>query len=157
MKNILLLTILILAPAVFAQSAFTTGWSPKIEYKGNSQVVIVKGVSDTTDALYSTAFSLQGYDKVDLNTYPLTAGVKLSGTSTATRKVSSYIQASWDGTNWANIDTISTADSVNTLIMKTALNLNGYRAPYYRISVVGATTANDLTTFDIRLYAYRRD
>lgn len=92
MKKIFFLILLILTPAVFAQSAFTTGWSPKVEYKGNGVVVIVKGVSDTTDALYSSA-----------------------------------------------------------------LNLNGYRAPFYRISVVGATTANDLTTFDIRLYAYRRD
>jgi len=157
MKKIFFLILLTLTPAVFAQSAFTTGWSPKVEYKGNGVVVIVKGVSDTTDALYSSAFTLQGYDKVDLYTYPLTAGVKLSGTSTTTRKVSSFIQASWDGTNWANIDTISNADSANTLIMKSALNLNGYRAPFYRISVVGATTANDLTTFDIRVYAYRRD
>jgi len=157
MKKIFFLILLILTPAVFAQSAFTTGWSPKIEYKGNGTVVIVKGTIDTTDQLNSTAFSLLGYDKVDLATYPLTAGVKLSGTSTATRKVHCFIQGSYDGTNWANVDTISNADSANTLIMKTALNLNGYRTPYYRIAVVGATTANDLTTFDIRVYAYRRD
>ncbi|MBK8663249.1 MAG: hypothetical protein IPN18_16210 [Ignavibacteriales bacterium] len=98
-----------------------------------------------------------GWDGVDLTSYPLTAGVKLAGTSLATRRLSCFLQASYDLTNWANVDTISYIDSVNTLILKTGLTLNGYRAPYYRFYVLGGTSANDNTTYDIRLYAWKRE
>ena len=90
------------------------------------------GLADTVTPYYSNPFSLLGWDGVDLTSYPLTAGVKLAGTSLVTRRLSCYIQASYDLTNWANVDTISQVDSVNTLILKTGLTLNGYRAPYYR-------------------------
>ena len=157
MKRFFFLILFVLGTVAYSQSAFTTGFSPKVEYKNTGIIITVKGTIDTTDELNSSAFGLVGFDKVDFYTYPLTAAVKLAGTSLTTRRVSAFIQASYDNSNWANVDTISNADSVNTVILKTALNLNGYRAPYYRISVKGATTGNDNTTFDIRVYAYRRD
>ena len=126
--------------------------------KGTSTLtVVMAGLADTVTPYYSKPFSLLGYDGVDLTSYPLTAGVKLAGTSLVTRRLSCYIQASYDLTNWANVDTISQVDSVNTLILKTGLTLNGYRAPYYRFYVLGGSSANDDTTYDIRLYAWKRE
>ena len=157
MKKLMLISFLFLFAFVQinAQSSFST--NTKVVQGLSNLTIQIAGTIDTTNTLNSNAFSLLGFDKVDLYTYPLTAGVKLAGTSTATRKVSAYIQGSFDGSNWANIDTISTADSANTLITVRSLNLNNYRMPLYRLSVVGATSANDNTTFDVRVYAWRKD
>ncbi len=50
-----------------------------------SVTVTTIGRLDTTETRYTRAFSLLGYD-FDAANYPLTAAVKLSGTSTATRR-----------------------------------------------------------------------
>jgi hypothetical protein len=150
----LILTIFFLfAPLAFSQ--ITT--DAKVIKGTNNLTVVMAGLADTVTPYYSKPFSLLGYDGVDLTSYPLTAGVKLAGTSLVTRRLSCYIQASYDLTNWANVDTISQVDSVNTLILKTGLTLNGYRAPYYRFYVLGGSSANDDTTYDIRLYAWKRE
>ena len=154
MKQILFFFILAVG-ITFGQSAFTQ--NTKITQGTDGITVYIAGTIDTANTLNSNSFKLLGYDKVDLYTYPLNAGVLLSGTSTATRKVHIFIQGSHDNSNWSNIDTISNADSANTILAKTALNLNTYRMPFYRLSVVGATSANNDTGFKVWLYGYRKD
>ena len=139
----------ILSIVAFSQSSWTTNWEKITSGKGVTYSFA--GTIDTTNTLNSSPVYLEGYDVSALN-----VAVLLTGTSTATRKVSAFWQGLWDGSNWTNLDTISTADSANTLL-RYILNLNGWKAPIYRLSVVGATTANNDTGFTIKVYAMKQD
>ncbi|HEX2868802.1 MAG TPA: hypothetical protein VHO03_17305 [Ignavibacteriales bacterium] len=120
------------------------------------KVIYFSGATAGTQTYNSNSFSIPEALNESLTTYPVVFGAQLTGTSTATRKITCYIQGTnFDGGTYANVDTLLYADSSNVEIQKTA-NLNGKKYVYYRLSVVGAT-GNTNTIWKLCIYPYKKD
>ncbi len=68
-------------------------------------------------------------------------------------KLTTYIQGSYDESNWFNVDTLCTDLTGETLVKETA-QLFRYHVPYYRAIVYGVALNRSDTVFDFRFYFY---
>ncbi len=119
----------------------------------NGKIISYQGTIASTDTLTTNPFSLTDITN-DFSTNPLKVGVILSGGTASTRKISAFLQGSYDLSNWFNVDTVSTSDSASTYLVK-SLDLNSYKVPYLRIRALG-TAGNSSTVFAYKVYAYRK-
>lgn len=166
--KMLVLTLIILfglSTFVHAQSGFTTGYNPKkfalvengvtlgvvYQYKGR-----VDTVGTDIDTIYTEPFQLWNYD-ASLYTYPIQGTVLLSSGTQSTRKLSAFLLGcnTIAGT-YTVIDTLSLVDSASTVLNK-KLNMNGFQRAYYKLMIFKGSAANKVCTFDISIYAYKRD
>lgn len=162
---LVMLFILLFAGSLFAQSAFTSGYNPKV-YKLNENgenlgvVFQHKGVIDTVgtdiDTLYSEPFQFWAYDASPY-TYPINYTVQLSSGTQSTRALSVFVVGSNTLTGvFAVVDTVCLQDSSGTILAKT-INFNGYRRVYYKLKIFKGASKNKVCTFDIKAYAYKKD
>lgn len=157
--------ILLFTSMTFAQSAFTTGYNPKV-YKLNENgenhgiVYQHKGTIDTVgtdiDTLYTEPFQFWAYDASPY-TYPINYTVQLSSGTQSTRALSVFVLGSNTLAGvFAVVDTLCLQDSSGTILAKT-INFNGYRRAYYKLKIFKGATKNKVCTFDIKGYAYKKD
>ena len=94
---------------------------------------------DSVQTYTSNVFSLNQYDNQTFYTYPLNYQ-KLITSAAGTPYVTATIQGSFTTafTSASVVDTILLVDSVET-VGRGVLNLNDWKFPYYRLSIIGAT------------------
>ena len=68
-------------------------------------------------------------------------------------KITTYIQGSYDESNWFDVDTLCTDLTGETLVKGTA-QLFRYHVPYYRAVVYGIALCRSDAAFDFRFYSY---
>ncbi|HEX2866113.1 MAG TPA: hypothetical protein VHO03_03675 [Ignavibacteriales bacterium] len=150
--------------ALLAIFIFTGVTFPQIDTKNNavgkdligSYMVNISGKVASTDTLTSAEFSLPEYDGVNWKTDPPIFAAQLTGTSTATRKITTQLLGSnfYQG-SFVVVDTLLYKDSVNTEINKT-FDANGKKYFRWKLRIIGAA-GNNNTTFKEALYFYKRE
>jgi hypothetical protein len=145
------LFLLLFPVLVLAQSQATTAF----DFTTTRATVSVSGKVDSLTNYVSKTFDLSGYDNGGFVSYPLFVGKVISSTL-GTPHVFTYIQGSYDNSNWVNVDTIATNDSVETY-NTTTIDLNGKYFPLYRVFVDGITGNRSDSMIKVHIYAYRKD
>jgi len=138
---------LLLAVTAFGQTSVT-----KNEFGGKALLLKFPSTSiDSTDTVYSTPFTLSGYDYQLTASYPIYYTRKLSSTAGKPR-ILCILQGTNDLTNYFTVDTVSVnADSTETLGDGT-LNLNSKKAAYYRFKITGTAGNRSDTYAQYELY-----
>ena len=108
---------------------------------------------DSLDTLTSSNFKLGKYDNVAWASLPFAYQIKVSSVLGGV-KVTAYLQGSFDGTNWANVDTLVSAYTTETLATGTRY-LNDLKRPIYRLLIYGVALNSPDTIFDWYLWAYQ--
>lgn len=157
MKRVSFLPLMIFLMSIFLV-AFT-GESPgqyaakTVTATGNASVLTLTADLDSLETHYSGSFSLNFYD---FTSNPIGYATKVVTAGGGTAKVSTFIDASYDNTNWiTKVDTIQNSDSVETW-HKGTLDFNLLRAPYYRLHSEGKTTNPDSIDIYFKLY-YKKE
>lgn len=122
---------------------------------------------DSLDTLTSNTFDLEKFQNANWGAATDTAQVgqlpfKVQYQATSTLgapRLTAYVQASMDGTNWFNVDTLF-SDFTSESITRADLDLNNQKYPYYRLLIYGITGSppnRSDTIFDLYFYAYQRE
>lgn len=146
------------ASSVQAQNGdgdFTTDAVPSLVPSGELLTFVCP--LDSVDLDTSKAFSLGRYD------YGIRAGQSISVerviTSAGTPKITTYIDKSFDKTNWLACDTIGTdVTSKTRTVIQVDLNAStAGSAPWYRMRAIGVATNTHDSIIYYKFYLHHRD
>lgn len=146
MKRIFLLQVLLAAGLSAQIITDASASNPTCEGRFIQAVIGV----DSLNTYYTRAFSFGGFDGESFYTYPVFYA-KLTYSAKGTPKVTAHVQGWMGDAGWITIDTIATADSVETAASG-YLDLNNKHYPQYRLKVFGATSNRRDTQYTIGLY-----
>lgn len=135
-----------------ASAQFASPWNPDVMGSGQLRFI---GTIDTTATIYSRQFTLRDYDGESFVTYPLSVGYSFSNADTC--KITVYIQGSYDGNNWKNVDTLMSADTTRNVWTFASKTLNNKKLPVYRLMALGAAGSKGIATLTVIVYPYRKD
>lgn len=148
----LALTILLVASLSFADYLSNGN---AYNQKPDQGKVIYFGMEITATAADTSAtFNFTEYDALSFSTYPI-AWAYIGSAEGDSVAISAFIDGSYDGTNWARVDTLGTSLTAVVLTQSTK-DFNNLKFPFYRIIFTGGATNSkeSATTFKLWLYMY---
>jgi len=169
MKKIILIFLgFLVAFPLFAQQVSLVQSPPNLisDPSAGSKLVHLDFVLDSAATLTSSAFSLEGFDGVDFDTYPATAFYYLvgdgSGAANDTVRILATIRAYDEYGNYAICDTIAADTIVNigntgAIQSSAALNFNDKRGKSYKFYITNLAVGSAITTGEITLYFPKRE
>lgn len=158
----LILALLIFAVPVFSQGNWSNDAKTLTGFAGENQgrMIVFTCTVDSVDTLISSTFSLAKYDgayyTTDASGNAIFQDVPYAYIATSalgSPKLTTYIQGSYDQSNWFVVDTLCTNLTSESLTTGTA-QLFRYHIPYYRAVVYGVALNRSDTIFDFRFYCY---
>lgn len=147
--------ICLLLLASFAYADFLSGGNGKVQKLDQGHALYFGLEATATEACTTNAFTLSGYDSDSFASYPVPWAYigSAEGDSVAVKAI---IYGSYDGTNWAIVDTLGTSLTA-VVLTKATKDFNNVKMPFYRIIFTGlaANSKATATTFKLWLYLYR--
>lgn len=146
-----LYTLLLVATLMFTSFAQVT----RTEVADDKEIISASNNTylTTTGSAYSDKFQLTQQDAFNWSTYLWRFAFTATVPSTGTIKVVNYLQASMDGSNWSNVDTLKYTDStLSTTPYVVTSNINNWKYPYYRWHFDGQTGNSDSVTVTAKMW-----
>lgn len=109
--------------------------------------------ADTNGVLIDTTYSAPNYTLFRKDRHPFKVQYQLTSAAGAP-KMTAYVQASIDKTNWFNVDTLF-SNVTSESITRIDVDLNNEKWPYYRLAVYGVALNRSDAIFDARFFAYQ--
>lgn len=143
----------ILSLNVFAQ--FTTGYNPETKTSKSALLLTFAGVLDTAagtyDSLASQVFSLEDFDGEGYFTF-----YKKFTSTAGSPNILVDLYGSFDNSTYTLVEQLQDTTTSETATF-TAKNLSNARAKYYKLVIEQVASGRDNSTFDVRIYAHKRD
>lgn len=158
----ILMAILLVAIPAFSQGSWSNNASIVTGFAGENQgrMIVFTCAVDSVDTLISSTFSLAKYDgsyyTTDTSGNAIFQEVPYAYIATSalgSPKLTTYIQGSYDQSNWFVVDTLCT-DLTSESLTKGTAQLFRYHIPFYRAVVYGVELNRSDTIFDFRFYCY---
>ncbi len=161
MKRILIGLIAALTIAFSAQAQVTWTRDAAVSYSDlySGEIVSFTGTVDSVCTDTSAVFTFAGYQGDAFSLNPIQYTKKLASAA-AKPCVKIIFQGQLSDGNWTNVDTLGTADSLET-VQRGTIDFNNLKSVQYRM-ILSGTTSGTLTnatdaTFSLYLFLPRKD
>jgi hypothetical protein len=161
MNKIIFVLLLFCAPLFSQTFALQPGYP--IQYGGGYEFYFKATAVDSGDHGTQVIAEITDFDG-NLSSYPWAYYVQIDTLSANDEIIGVYLQGKTAIGNWTDLDTLLAPDTVNgshtglsSLIAKGTLNLNGWRAPQYRVQARSTHDSGNTFTIETSIYCYKRE